>query len=281
MITDFSRLSHVISQLGVSISKEAREYQEALNEGIDVDELTHYHLGDRGIFTIDPGGKIHKVLLYITQRKTGGRVPLSDHWEDWHKFHIFNCTTLRNYPPERKHRYKMVSRVDGLFSYTIYDREKIYKEFKGSNRTPLKLCKYCENIYMNQVGEPFDLEKFINSEDAFSGLGQTRQYEFQDVPNEYSEDWPAISKMRKEQKNWKCEKCQIDLSSFEHRKYLHGHHIDGNRANSSHRNIEVLCIKCHAEEALHSHIKDSPDYKEFVNNVLPALGESKLALAAN
>ena len=125
---------------------------------------------------------------------------------------------------------------------------------------------------MEQVDEAFDLEGFINSSDTFSVLGQTRQYDYQDIPNRYADDWNEISRMRKEQKKWKCEKCQIDLSARQHRKYLHGHHIDGNKANSSIKNIEILCIKCHAEQALHGQIIGSKDYNDFINNVLPVLG---------
>ena len=118
-ITDFSKLIYAINQLGVTISQEAREYQEALNEGIDIDESFEYHIGDKGIFVVDPDGKIHKTLLHITQLTFGGRVPFKEHWEDWHKFHILNCKTLQTYPQSRKHRYKMVSRVDGLFAYLL------------------------------------------------------------------------------------------------------------------------------------------------------------------
>ena len=264
-ITNFSKLTYAINQLGVTITKEAREYREALYEGFDVDESTQYIAGDKGIFTVDPDGKIHKVMLYITQRDEGGRVPISEDWQDWHKFHILNCRTIQSYDINRKHRYKMASRVDGLFAYTIYRDNELHKEFKGEDRTRLKLCFNCKKLFNEQQDEPFDLEKFILSNDNFSALGTTYEYEYQDVPNQYSKDWEKISELRKKQKKWKCEICQIDLSAKKHRKFLHGHHIDGNRANSTSKNIEILCIKCHAEKPHHAHMVNLPFYQEFID----------------
>ena len=269
-ITDFSRLTHAISKLGITISRAAREYRERLFEGIDVDETTEYFEGEKGIYTLDPDGKIHKVLLYITQNNFW-HADKKDDWREWHKYHILNCTTLKKYPPERKYRYKMVSRVDGLFIYSLYKNNKLFREFKGDNRTKLKLCSNCERKYKQQTGEQFDLKKFIYSEDSFSRIGPTRPYDFEDIPNIYSDVWPRISEVCKKRKKWICESCNIDLSSKDHRKYLHAHHIDGNKTNNLSTNLRALCINCHSDQPLHEHIKKGGRFKEFNERILPEI----------
>ena len=41
------------------------------------------------------------------------------------------------------------------------------------------------------------------------------------------------------------------------------HHRDGNRANSSPGNLEVLCLGCHKEEFGHERLKFTPGYDSF------------------
>ena len=46
-------------------------------------------------------------------------------------------------------------------------------------------------------------------------------------------------------------------------RYLHVHHKNGQKNECEEINLEALCIRCHAEEAMHSHMKSHPDYQEY------------------
>lgn len=73
--------------------------------------------------------------------------------------------------------------------------------------------------------------------------------------------WTALSSWLREEKNWTCEKCGINL---ENRKYdLHVHHVLGRGFNSP-QHLKVLCIACHAEEPDHAFMKAYPEYKAFL-----------------
>jgi len=64
-------------------------------------------------------------------------------------------------------------------------------------------------------------------------------------------------------RGYRCDnkKCRINLTN--HRKFLHAHHINGQKSDNSPDNIKLLCIKCHAEEYLHGHLKSLPEYIKF------------------
>lgn len=73
--------------------------------------------------------------------------------------------------------------------------------------------------------------------------------------------WLALSSWLREEKNWTCEKCRINL---EKRRYdLHVHHVLGRGFNSP-QHLKVLCIGCHAEEPDHTFMKAYPKYQAFL-----------------
>jgi len=49
---------------------------------------------------------------------------------------------------------------------------------------------------------------------------------------------------------------------------LHAHHKDADKSDNSPSNIALLCIYCHAKEFQHSHVRDMPAYKEFVERFI-------------
>jgi hypothetical protein len=80
--------------------------------------------------------------------------------------------------------------------------------------------------------------------------------------NVYPTDWNQKSIKYKNIVNWKCEKCNIDLSG--HKRFLHTHHKNGNTYENGPSNLEALCIRCHANQHNHSHLRKNPDYKEYI-----------------
>ena len=81
-----------------------------------------------------------------------------------------------------------------------------------------------------------------------------------DLP-ENNDYWCELSSWMREEKQWTCEMCGINLK--ERRYDLHVHHIFGKGFNSP-QHLKVLCIACHAEEPGHEFMKARRKYKRFL-----------------
>ena len=73
--------------------------------------------------------------------------------------------------------------------------------------------------------------------------------------------WQELSRWMREEKQWMCEKCGINLEKRP--SDLHVHHIFGRGFNSP-QHLKVLCIACHAEEPYHEFMKAHPEYQAFL-----------------
>ena len=95
-------------------------------------------------------------------------------------------------------------------------------------------------------------------------LEAIRRPAFKKSPPELFKDspyWRKLSDWMREEKQWTCEKCGINLEK--RRSDLHVHHIFGRGFNSP-QHLKVLCIECHAEEPGHGFMKAHPEYQEFL-----------------
>src|SRR5580704_5943625 len=73
-----------------------------------------------------------------------------------------------------------------------------------------------------------------------------------------------ISERLRTRRGWTCESCDRSFAALSDRKFLHVHHKNGMKNNSSDLNLCVLCLGCHAKEPLHAHMKRLPEYRDFV-----------------
>ena len=93
----------------------------------------------------------------------------------------------------------------------------------------------------------------------------TAQADFKTAPPAISHDddyWWALSTWYRQEQNWICEECGIDLRN--RRYFLHTHHVYGRRWNDP-KSLKALCIVCHAEE--HNNpdfMTKSSDYRRFL-----------------
>jgi hypothetical protein len=82
--------------------------------------------------------------------------------------------------------------------------------------------------------------------------------------NEYPADFLEISQRLRQGNGWQCQNCGQILSAQHLRKYLHVHHVNGNRSDNTRQNLKILCVACHADEPHHSHMRKSAAYAEFI-----------------
>jgi hypothetical protein len=79
--------------------------------------------------------------------------------------------------------------------------------------------------------------------------------------NDYDANFPLIAQRIKERRGYRCGKCGADFSK--HKKFLHAHHINGQKYDNREDNIELLCVAQHAKEPYHGHVKSLATYKEY------------------
>ncbi len=242
------------------------EIEQLAGQGIDVDLEK---------ITILPDGtlayKDSRILLYIRDVYDYHR---QRRHQELPKFHVAHCRTLEQMKQNNRFaRYVVATREDGLFSINRMNNNRIIK----SDLLGLKVCQNCLD-YLTFDGFASDLskDKRINIVNQFSikrffeifpkSLIYNKP-EFRDdiAPlNAYPSNWDSISRQAKARNNWTCSKCTIILSKTQYRHYLHVHHKNGQKWDIRDANLIVLCIRCHAEEGLHSHLKNTPDYKKFI-----------------
>ena len=235
--------------------------EEILREkGIDV---------DKGEIQTQPDGTLsyqgYRVILYIRDVFNHG------HQETLPKYHLAECKTLQDmFRNNRQNRYVVANRDDGHF-FVNHDR--------NGMRPTLKKLDVCQNCLSalnwnnfnttafgagrRQMVQQFQLTDFFRKypKDLIAARpGHTADT----APlNQYPENWQRISRVAKEMQNHQCQGCRISLSGTNAR-FLHLHHINGQRNDNRPANLEVLCVQCHAEQPQHSHMQRRPDYQEFL-----------------
>ncbi len=195
--------------------------------------------------------------------------------EELRKFHITDCTTLQEMRRKRKfdERYVATNRTDGKFTVNFLERfgRRLVRE---GRQCELHVCKNCLSLLnyqdyshstpgrKNEIRDTFDRKEFF---DKYGSQITTKpKYTDETAPvNTYTDDWDEVSRRCKEEAEWKCEECQADLEQSRRRKFLHVHHIDGQKHNNKRENLKVLCIECHAE--VDPQLKFQSDYTEYQN----------------
>lgn len=208
-----------------------------------------------------------KVVLYIRNAKY-----YIDQWEDFPKYHIVDCETLNLRGRDRynhqqvgkeEHREGVGRPVDGEFTLNLSDNSN--QEKLETHR--LNICKNClkklELIYVYPPNA-FPLSDWFDAiDDGYEPLPIDRK---KSDGNYYIASWKFLSWVCRKNANWKCQECEIDLGhARSDRLFLHAHHKSGTRYNDL-KNLEALCIGCHAEQPGEGHqrLKGYREYQEFM-----------------
>lgn len=185
------------------------------------------------------------------------------------KFHISYCKTLEKMRNDgRWQRYVIANRDDGYFNVKINNIDKSEK---------LDVCQPClENlgwkdfsIYSMAVHEKQKIVRQFSLPDFFAKFPKslfsvTPTYTSDTAPiNDYSDNWPEISEKIRQERNYTCDNPLCRLQLVHDKKSLHVHHINGLKNDNSNSNLIVLCIRCHANQPGHSHMKGKM-YEEFI-----------------
>lgn len=253
----------------VEISPRAKRYQE-LEKGKEI-QIDQLEPGPGKLLTFEG----EQVILYIKDTRSPKEV-LQHHPEDSRRFHIADCKTLSDMKAKgRYQRYVATTRNDGLFLVDFLEHE---TDERGEIEAGLKVCKLClqevnYQSYKNkkgnksksdQIWSQFSISSFLKEYSTFfTKLPDRRD---RDAPIDvYVTRWAEISKKTREDRNWICEKCEVNLIS--HPSLLHTHHINGVKTDNTAKNLKVLCSMCHSEEPSHNHLRVTISEKSKIRHL--------------
>ncbi len=185
------------------------------------------------------------------------------------KFHLADCRTLKDMRDKNRFdRYVVSIRTDGKFILKF-----ITNNQDETKILPLEACMNCLELlsYKNfnsgnrkQIRDNFSIDEYFKLYPR-TFFRDKPTHTSADAPvNKYPADMGKISSEFRKTKNFICESCGVDLSISHLRKFLHTNHKNALKYDCRAENLEALCIKCHAEQPLHTHMKTLPDYIVFI-----------------
>ena len=268
-----------LNALRRAMGAELREFKPPQNEDVLTPEEIN-RLAREGIeipldqVDVLPDGtlayKNQRVVLYIRDVKQFRNRSPSD--DGLPRYHVTDCDKLQEMRANHRYeRYVVSTRETGEFQINLMRND----HYQQSDER-LKICQFClgklnwDNFTVRRqhkrerltIVRAFTLAKYFSVYPK-TFIKVMPQHTDRTAPhNKYAADFGKIAERVKKMRNYRCEKCNVDLSA--HRKFLHAHHKNGLQNDNRDNNIEVLCIEHHAEQPYHSHMKQHPDFWEFL-----------------
>lgn len=226
----------------------------------------------------------HLAILYIlNSNSSSSDLENNEPAKSTPKFHLTWCRTLEQMTQRKRFdRYVLSRSESNLFRVEALERDPDAIRRLGERHMlegiRLYPCQNCLNDLtyrgfelkqpkpsrLNQV-EEFGIKTYLQENDG----NLTVMKHLPKVLAEnakaggYTQDFPEISRRLREEHNWTCTECGIDMS--DKKEGLHTHHINGVKHDNSRRNLRVLCALCHKDVDEHHrtmHVK--PDIERYI-----------------
>ncbi len=267
----FAELDGVLAKMGIGeLAADPGEHGwepidiELRERGVDLDDPSQIVVESDGTLT----HKGRRILVYIRDQY----VMQDQTAQTTYKFHVANCQTIENMKTTGRFnsRYVASTRTDGKF---MVNRIQFGKVLEKEIWIEMNICKNClghlnYNGYTNNRDEVF---RSFSLEEFFEKYGRTTvtRPEHTDLTaptNTYSSHQRVFSRICRERAQWHCEECSINLSKLDARKFLHAHHVNGDKSDNRAVNLLALCVDCHQKQDRHSlstqMVRDFNKYKK-------------------
>lgn len=125
----------------------------------------------------------------------------------------------------------------GLEITDTYDRQYVHVHHKDGNKLNNNennlqcLCLYCHAHV-----DDHHLQRLTTTD--------AKRHEYEYFVNKYK--CKVIIQAYRQQHNYTCENCGLEITDTNDRQYVHTHHKDGNKQNNNENNLQCLCLYCHA-----------------------------------
>ncbi|ANS42393.1 HNH endonuclease [Serratia inhibens] len=215
----------------------------------------------------------HQVMLYIPDQSGFINQVLADGKQKGAKrVHVAECKTIIGMRERGRFndRYDVISRIDGLFPVFGSDYHS-QQDVKGEAK--LVVCQNCLTLLNHKNFSDLswgDKTEFVNNF-SYANFFETYSSYFKSLPQStvgiqsggYTPDWSAISSKLRNELDYTCEQCGVNLTG--NAKLLHVHHINGNKADNSRKNLRALCADCHKKQPHHGHLYVSNEDTQRIN----------------
>jgi hypothetical protein len=195
---------------------------------------------------------------------------------DGTRVHLRECSTIVKMREQKKFdKYVATNRRDNLYSVDVYDDAGSSVEERD---LALRTCKNClkelnfnefldlKKLERNEVWLAFDIVEFF---ECYSTLFSNRpKYTDETAPiSMYIDGWSQLSSRIRDAANWKCAHCDADLSAKNTRRWLHVHHMNGQKGDNNPSNLVALCVLCHAKQPGHGHMFIDPAARDTITRL--------------
>lgn len=234
-IIKFSKFKDSLRRIGIIVDKAKDAYTPISPEEVSLKEIENgsLEISEDGIFINGEDGIRRQVFLYkrAYNIERFGKP----------RFHICKCQVIDEFMnssgeiPEYRR-----ANTRGVM---VLDRSNNNIDTKVND---LPLCKYCARLIAD-IDNNMDSADFVELLKKAKPANEPKQQENLEIDKHgYTRDWQEISQNFRKRHNYKCERCGVQVSSFE-TEYIQVHHKNGDKTNNSDSNLECLCIKCHSE----------------------------------